>query len=950
MTVGKQRGSRWQDRDLFGKTLEIARDCQRLAEPGEVVITEDTKRLVQESFELQGLAPQNLRTAGESVQTYQVCGESSAPSRLEWLAQTQRLTTFTGREAELRQLQNYHEEMLQGMGQAVFVHGEAGSGKSRLIWEFKQQVLGEPRSGMMNTFQPVQWLTSRCLPHFEQTSLYPMIGLLEQLLGFQANDSMETRQEKLNGMLAWYEMKRPFSIWLLSLLLGLPLSEPAPETTTKAQREQMRELFMTLLQKRAAEQPLVLAVEDLHWCDPSSIDWLGHVVGSVTAVPCLILLTTRPDSHPGWLANKEIQSKLHQLALKPLPSEQVAQMVSSLADDNMLDEETRQYIITQTDGIPLFVEELTKTLLEQAVDKTAANGPAKIPTTLLDSLMTRLDRLGAAKETAQWAAVLGREFSYSILQACSEWDEHRLQNDLAQLIEAELVAPAREPSLAIPPAAWYAFKHALMQETAYASLLKQTRQLYHQQAAEVLEMHFPQIAETRPETLAQHYASAGMPAQAAGFWLQAGEHAAAQGATLEARTFFDRALQGIEPADNERRWQALLGRERVLDARGERTEQEADLRAMLALAEEFGDATWRFQVYMRQTSFAAMKGDYRAALPLAEAAVTAARKTGSVPSLLRALAYSTQTLLFMREMGPARQGVEEILTYVESLENDSIPAPALTVAAQYYMEAGDLAQSVKFQSRSAEIIRSTSSHDALEASIRGNLGLIYAMLGLYAQARTSLEAGGYLAKEIGDRRLYATIMCHLGHVHGRSGDNVVARQMEEQALKTLAELGDAYGEATCLTYLGYLFEENGELTLAANYLARARTGYAAIGLEADKFEAQAIEARVTLALGQYETAEQLAVEVWKYLSEQGSEGFSWSSLAYVCVADVLEAVQIPNISLLHEVILAGYHDLMQRAEKISDADWRQSFLENVTENRVVVERWEKMVESCTAIL
>ena len=184
-------------------------------------------------------------------------------------------------------------------------------------------------------------------------------------------------------------------------------------------------------------------------------------------------------------------------------------------------------------------------------------------------------------------------------------------------------------------------------------------------------------------------------------------------------------------------------------------------------------------------------------------------------------------------------------------------------------------------------------------------------------------------------------MCHLGYVHGRSGESILARQVEEQALKELMEMGDAYGEATCLTYLGCLLEEAGELTLAAKYLAQARTGYAELGLEADKFEAQAVEARVALALGQHETAEQLAAEAWKYLSEHGSDGFSWPSLAYGCVADVLGAVEISNASL-HEVIEMGYRNLMERAEKISDADWRQSFLENVVENKAVVEQWESM--------
>ena len=939
MVVGKKRGPRWQDRDLFGKTLEVARDCQRLAGSGEVVITEETKRLVQESFDLQVLGPQNLRATGELAQTYRVCGEGGAQSRLEWLVQTQRLTIFTGREAELRQLQNFYEVMLQGTGQAVFVRGEAGSGKSRLIWELKQRVpiIGESDNGMTNNIQSALWLTSRCLPHLQQTSLYPMIGLLEQLLGFRADDSVAVRQEKLDGMLAWYEMKRPFTIWLFSLLLGLPLAEPAPETITKAQREQMRKLFMTLLQKRAAEQPLVLLVEDLHWSDPSTLDWLGHLMEVGTAVPCLTLLTARPNCNPEWLSHEETQSKLHLLTLKPLRPEQAARMIADLAGDSMLDAKLRRTIVTRTDGVPLFVEELTKTLLERAADRGEANTTAKIPATLHDSLVARLDHLGEAKETVQWAAVLGREFSYPVLQACASYDEQRLQNDLARLVEAELVAPIHDGLQTVPTR--YTFKHALMQDAAYASLLKRTRQTYHRRIAETLELHFPQVGETRPEVLGQHYFDAGLPVKAVNFWLLAGERAVSQGATLEAKTFFDRALEWIEPDDNERRWQALLGREKVLGVRGGRDEQEADLQALLTLAEAFDDDVRRSQVYLRQTSYAAMKGEYRASLPLAEAAIAAARRAGDVTLALNALAYKTQTLVFFAEMDPARQGVEEILAHVDDLKDNSVRALALTVAAQYYMEAGDLARSVQFQSQSAEAARLAGNH-TLETTIRTNLGLIYATLGLYTQARNTLEAEVARTEEIGDRRLHASVMCHLGYVYGRSDDKLLARQVEKQALKELTEMGDAYGEATSLTYLGCLLEEAGELMLAAKYLTQARTGYAELGLEADKFEVQAIEARVALAQGQRETAEQLTVEVWNYLSQYGSEGFSWPSLVYLCVADVLDSVLNPNASLLHEVIEAGYHDLMQRTEKISDLDWRQSFLEQVSENKSIVVQWE----------
>ena len=260
--------------------MEIARDCQRLAQPGEVVITEETRRLVRDSFDLEPLASQITGATGKPAQVYRVRGESDAPSRLDWLARLQRLTVFTGREEELRRLEACREQVRRGKGQIVLVSGEPGIGKSRLIWELKERTpnIGASSTGLLADPPALLWLASRCLPHYQDTSLYPVIGLLEQLCGFQADDGPDTRREKLTGMLSWYGFNRPSAVWLLSLLLGLPTGAPASETITRAQREQIREIFVALLQKRAAEQPLVLAIEDLHWSDPSTVDWLGQSI------------------------------------------------------------------------------------------------------------------------------------------------------------------------------------------------------------------------------------------------------------------------------------------------------------------------------------------------------------------------------------------------------------------------------------------------------------------------------------------------------------------------------------------------------------------------------------------------------------------------------------------------------------------------------------------------
>lgn len=507
MMVGERRGPRWQERDLVGTAIEIARGCQRLAAPGEVVVSADAFRLVQEFFDSEPLETQIVGPSGQPSLAHRVRGVSRAGSRLDWLAQMERLTHFVGRNEELRRLEACYEQVLQGKGQSVMLSGEPGIGKSRLIWELKRRmrVINDPAGDRLSERPAILWLSSRCLPHYHATSLFPIIDLLEQLLGFHASDSLETRREKLAGMLAWYGLGQPSSIWLLEHLLGLPSNAPEAETISAAQRDQMRAIFIALVQKRATEQTLAIEIEDLQWSDPSTIDWLGESLAALSTVPCLTILSARAEFSPAWLTRPEVQSRTVRVNLGALDAEQAEQIVFDLAGDHLLGEEHRRQIVAHADGIPLFIEELTKMFLERMATAEPGGARPAIPSTLLDSLAARLDNLGAAKETAQWAAVLGREFAHPILEACTPYDEQRLQSDLAVLIEAEIIAPIRTTPQKSTDAASrraprrYTFRHALIHEAAYTSLLKRTRQAYHRRIAEIITTRCSKFAEARPE-------------------------------------------------------------------------------------------------------------------------------------------------------------------------------------------------------------------------------------------------------------------------------------------------------------------------------------------------------------------------------------------------------------------------------------------------------------------
>ena len=322
---------------------------------------------------------------------------------------------------------------------------------------------------------------------------------------------------------------------LLAPLLSLPLPATyAPvQVSPEQQRQQTLHALLGLLLRLAAEQPLLLVMEDLHWVDPSTLEWLSLLVDQGPTARILALCTCRPDFRPPWTG----RSHLTQMTLARLPQRQAIELTHQVAQGKALPAEVVAQIVAKTDGVPLFVEELTKTVLESGLlqeqeEHYALTGPLPplaIPATLHDSLLARLDRLGAAKSLAQLGATLGREFAYALLQAVAPWDEATVRRGLQQLVEAELLYQR-----GLPPQATYVFKHALIQEAAYQSLLKRTRQQYHQRIAQVLEAQFLDIVETQPELLAHHYTEAGLGAQAVGYWQRAGERAIQRSAYPEA--------------------------------------------------------------------------------------------------------------------------------------------------------------------------------------------------------------------------------------------------------------------------------------------------------------------------------------------------------------------------------------------------------------------------------
>jgi class 3 adenylate cyclase/tetratricopeptide (TPR) repeat protein len=521
----------------LGETPNLAARLQGIAEPNTLVISAATLRLTEAFFAFQPLGAQTLKGISKPIEVYRVLHEHTARTRLD-VAATAGLTPMVGRELELAQLRECWNLVQEGKGQVILLSGEAGIGKSHLIQVLKAYVSQDPRA----------WLTEcRCSPYHENSAFYPVIDLLEQdVFRFERDDSPREKLDKLEGFLVQYGLELEEMVPLFSALLSIPLGErytPLNQTPEQQKRETLHAL-LNLLLERSARQPVLLVVEDLHWVDPSTLELLTLIIDQDPTAPILTVLTFRPDFTPPWGA----RSHLTPVSLNPLSNSQANEVVKGIADGKALPEEVLEHVVAKTDGIPLFIEELTKMVIESGLlreeaDRYELRGPLPplaIPATLNDSLMARLDRLGAAKEVAQLSATLalGREISYELLQAVSPLSDVALQNALAQLVEAELLYQR-----GVPPQSTYHFKHALIQDTAYQSLLISTRQRYHQGIARVLSKQFPETTETKPELFAHHYTQAGLNAQAIPYWQRAGQHAVERSANVEAIRYLTKALE-----------------------------------------------------------------------------------------------------------------------------------------------------------------------------------------------------------------------------------------------------------------------------------------------------------------------------------------------------------------------------------------------------------------------
>jgi class 3 adenylate cyclase/predicted ATPase len=792
-----------EERAVVGETPNLADRLQTLAEPNSVVIAESTRLLLGALFDYEDLGAVEVKGFPEPVHAYQVIRESDVESRFEAL-HSSALTPLVGREEEMELLLRRWQQAKRGEGRVVLLAGEPGIGKSRLTATLQQHLVSEPCI-LLRRF---------CSPHHQDSALHPVIAQLERAAGIKRDDTPNAKLGKLEVLLAPASPPAE-DVALLAELLSIPIAAdryPALNLTSQRKKEKTLEALLRQLAALARQRPVLMVYEDVHWIDPSSRELLDLMVDRIRRLPVLLLITFRPEFQSPWTG----QAHVTMLALNRLDQRAAAALVERIVGHKRLPSELVDEIVGRTDGVPLFIEELTKAVLESGLlreeeDRFVLSGPPPplaVPTSLHASLLARLDRLAPVKEVAQMGAAIGREFSYQLLSAVAHLPDQELQRALDQLVDAGLMFRR-----GTPPQATFLFKHALVQDAAYSTLLRDRRRDLHARIAKTLETEFADIVKTQPELLAHHCTQAGLLEKALDYWFKAGRLALTRSATTEAIAQLEKGLRQLDglPDELERHrreidLQIALG-EAFMAARGLASpEMQSAYDRACELCRRTGETSRLMPALYGVWSVNLNRAKLTAALEAAQDLLHSTRDQGDVAAEWIAHRCIAASRLFRGEFVLARPHYEQSLALYERARQGSIDA------------------------REDDPNWNRLVHDAAAAS-RSMLAWTLLLQGYPDQALVQGQKAIAAAQQSNDPYTLATVLhrtCVL-HQLRRDRQALIARSAELIALT--AEQGYAHWLATGTIFRGWGMAVGGERELGMAEMLRGLAAKQATGAQ-----------------------------------------------------------------------------------------------------------------------